>query len=126
MIGRVLLLLFLASCSNQGEGERCTSRGDNGGNDECQEGLKCTTTGLNGVVQGAYEGRCCPPDQTQATTTICQQAASPAGGDAAVPTPIDSGAGAPDTSTPRPDAAVDAPIDAPADVQPQDAADGGG
>jgi hypothetical protein len=126
------LPLLVITCSNQGEGERCSLRGDNGGSDECQDGLACTNSGLNGAVQGGYDGRCCPQDRTQATTAICQQAVSPAGGDAAIPPIPDSGS--PDTSSPAPeggaDAAVDSPpdspVDAPPDVQPQDAADGGG
>jgi hypothetical protein len=128
----LVLPLLLVTCSNQGEGERCSLRGENGGNDECQGNLICTNSGLNGAVQGGYDGRCCPQDRTQATTTICQQAVSPAGGDAAVPPTPDSGLS--DTGGPVPeggadasvDSPLDSPIDAPPDVQPQDAADGGG
>ena len=61
-----------AGCSNQGEGERCDKRGDNGGNDECQDGLECVAQDI--LKQNS--DRCCPPDRTKAVTAICREPAS--------------------------------------------------
>jgi hypothetical protein len=121
----MLLLAALAvpACSNQGEGERCDTRGENGGNDDCLDGLKCTRADTLGT--GASADLCCPVDRTKATTAGCKLPPAPAGGDASIP-PLPDGAtpdvvtsdapadGAPDgVSDAAGDAAGDAPADAP-------------
>lgn len=80
----VLALLALGACSNQSEGMICSINADNGGNDDCQDGLTCQT------ITGVTGARCCPPDRNQATTAVCQlnggsgnfDAAPPSGDDA--------------------------------------------
>jgi hypothetical protein len=74
-------LLCLASCSNQGEGERCTlfNGGDAGenGTSECSAGLVCTVTAYytpNVSTTGVGTlGVCCPPSGTASTAPACNQ-----------------------------------------------------
>jgi hypothetical protein len=124
----------LQACSNNGEGDRCDVLADNGGNDDCQDGLVCTPrSSLNApTASGIQTDICCPQDRSQATTTICQQPTTSVGGDAAAP-PRDSGGvdtGAVDTGavdspvsdspandSAGSDAPEDSPVDAPADVE---------
>jgi hypothetical protein len=96
----VLAATLAPACSNNAEGERCDTRADNAGNDDCQDGLRCTPD-----IPGSQSDICCPPDRAQATTAICGVAPSPGGN---VP-PTDAGAAdvstadttvTPDTSTP--------------------------
>lgn len=120
------VLLGQASCSNQSEGERCNTLGDNGGNDDCQVGLVCKP---KSQLNGAQDDLCCPLTGTP-TVAACQ---APGGG-TVVPVPAEAGptpdasspdASSPDASTPdasSPDASSpDATSDASAD-----AADDGG
>jgi hypothetical protein len=112
-------------CSNQGEGARCDTLGDNAGNGECQDGLVCDPPSqLNGSFDnvGMTFGICCPGDRSLATTTICSIPASPVGADAAAPFQ-DSGSFGSDGGLPSPDATLDqfvadsnAPVDTGADV----------
>jgi hypothetical protein len=76
----VLAALAFASCSNEGEGQPCSSQAGNSGNDDCQSGLVCTV-----VTAGT---RCCPQDRTTAKTSECALS-STAGGDASPAPPVD-------------------------------------
>ena len=91
-------LPFVVACSNNAEGERCDQASDNGGNDDCQDGLICTPKS----DLGTSSDLCCPADRTQATTPQCGVSHAPVGGDAGLPA-TDSGGttdtGAPDTGT---------------------------
>jgi hypothetical protein len=80
----ISLAVLAPSCSNQGEGERCSQLGDNGGNDECQSGLQCTAASAIGPNAGGVD-RCCPVDLRQATTTGCMTGGSASVADAAPP-----------------------------------------
>lgn len=122
----VAILTLGGGCSNQGEGERCDTRGQNNGTDDCQSGLQCfKPSDLNGVpTTDQYTGRCCPPDRTRATTDVCRLGSTPVGADAAPPADAslpdvqvsDSGADtAPPSDTGAPDTGTDAAGDAPAD-----------
>lgn len=84
---------IVAACSDQGEGERCDTRADNGGNDDCQSpGLVCVTASqLNG---NPNSDRCCPVDRSQAVTAVCSLAQTPPGTDAAPPPAQEAGPGA--------------------------------
>ena len=68
----VLSLAALASalgvgCSDQGEGERCSTQNNN---DDCTSGtLVCVTAASLGKSENF--DRCCPPDPTQVTTSAC-------------------------------------------------------
>jgi hypothetical protein len=121
-VAAIGVLVALAACSNQSEGDRCDF--DNG-NDDCGNGLVCvpkanqTGRSSNGVVNPPFNNadRCCPLDRNTATHPACTQNTSSTATDAAVPG--DTG--------PLPDVAVDAPADV-ADTgtdSPADAADGG-
>lgn len=105
----LVVLVGQASCSNQSEGQRCNTLGDNGGNDDCQDGLVCKP---KAQLNGAQDDLCCPLTGTP-TVAACQ---APGGG-AVVPVPAETGP-APD-ATPS-DASGDAPADtgtdAPADT----------
>lgn len=110
-------------CSNQGEGQRCSALGENGGNDDCAAGLVCTRKGL---LEGAQDDLCCPV--TGATLPACK----PVGGGTTTTPPSEAGtddassdAATGDTSTPdtsTPDASGDA--DAATSDGSSDAADG--
>jgi len=116
----VPIAFFLpAGCSGQGEGERCDTRGDNNGNDDCAGDLICTHRGDLG-------DRCCPADLRQATTIACQPPTG--GGIDGSPPPPDAASDAPAPDAPLADAPVaDAPgqADAPEDA-PLDAPEDGG
>jgi|GEM_PF-2493930 len=95
------VLVGQASCSNQSEGQRCNTLGDNGGNDDCQDGLVCKP---KAQLNGAQDDLCCPLTGTP-TVAACQ---APGGG-AVVPIPAETG--------PSPDATpADTGTDAPADT----------
>ncbi len=122
------------ACSNQSEGDRCDRNDDNGGNDDCGNGLICTRYDtLGGAAAANQTDICCPQDRAQATTAICALHANTTGADAATPTEGGSDTGSPseagpDTSTPE--AGSDTGSDAPADTNPPedapaDAPDGG-
>ena len=117
----VALTLF-PGCSNQAEGERCDTNGDNGGNDDCQSGLVCVHANqLNGASDS---DRCCPPDRSRATADICKLSTTPVGGDAAPPPSNDSGT-TPDVNV-QDSGGGDAPVDSPPDTaSPADASDSG-
>ncbi len=119
-----------AACSNQSEGQRCNTLGDNGGNDDCQIGLVCKP---KDQLNGAQDDLCCPLTGAP-TVAACQ----PPGGGNVVPIPAEAGPDAtpptdasPDT-TPATDAAKDAAdgaTDAPSEAATDaatDAADDGG
>jgi len=136
------VVVVAPSCSNGGEGDRCSHLGDNNGNNDCQSGLVCkcaqgsgnSTTCPNGIVPHQTGGVdvCCPPNTSQATTAVCSAASNPLGGDAGPPctgdacapqsdAPEESTADAPAVdSSPPPDAPADA-VDAPAESAPSDA-----
>jgi hypothetical protein len=64
-----------SGCSNQGEGERCTSIRNAEGNSaingtqDCQDGLVCYPA-FNIEATGDYD-RCCPANLAQATVEAC-------------------------------------------------------
>lgn len=60
------------ACTNYGDGERCNSKGQNNGNDDCQPGLACTT----GLQRSDPTGPdlCCPPDRSVSMSTLCRGA----------------------------------------------------
>lgn len=113
--------LFVA-CSNQGEGERCDTQGENNGNSECQSGLRCTPAA---ELSGSQVDRCCPEVRESATVDICKPitgSASPPGvvdggrdaqGDGAVDSGRDAGPDAQDGGDAEPDTGADASVDAP-------------
>jgi hypothetical protein len=101
--------LSVSACSNQGEGERCDIRGDNAGNDECQDGLTCRLVTTTNAAEQSY--RCCPLDQTAPTVAECKIAQN------TVPTPE---AGLPTTTDAGGDAA---PVEASTDANVTDASD---
>lgn len=113
-------VLGQASCSNQGEGERCNILGDNGGNDDCQVGLVCKP---KAQLNGAQDDLCCPLTGP-ATVVACQ---APGGGNV-IPVPAEGGAdvGTPDASVAETstDAATDAASDATTDSASDAATDG--
>ena len=101
------------ACSNQAEGDRCELKGENGGNDECQDPLECTDKNL---TRGDGTARCCPRDRSQATTSVCGQ---PPGAVDSGPS-SEGGGGAPDATT---DGSGDSATEAaPPDSAPPDAA----
>jgi hypothetical protein len=72
-LSAVLLLAFVgalsasAACSNQGEGEFCSTAN---GNNDCQDGLQCMAApGLPPSLVNA--DRCCPIPPAQPTTAAC-------------------------------------------------------
>jgi hypothetical protein len=111
----VLAATIVPACSNMAEGERCDVRSDNGGNDDCQDGLRCTPAG--DVRQPS--DICCPPDRSKATTTVCAQAPSPGGN---IP-PSDAGADTTTADTSAPDTSTSDTGVADAEVDAFDAAD---
>jgi len=110
------LLLATPACSNQAEGERCDTRGDNFGNDECDDNMRCTPAV---ELTGSATDRCCPNNRAQSETAICKVPGNPIGGDAAPP----SDAAAGDASASDGNVTVDTGSDAP--VVPADAGDAG-
>ncbi len=112
-----------SACSNQGEGQRCSTFGENGGNDDCVNGLVCTAKNL---LNGAQDDLCCPQDRTPATVSEkCRIPQASVVGDAS-PQPRPD-ATPPDAAPPDaapPDAAADAAGDATLDAS-SDAPDGG-
>lgn len=95
-----LVAMAEGACSNQSEGQRCSTLGENGGSDDCQSPLVCKQKSL---LNGAQDDLCCPQNPAQATVPACQSPSS----DASVP--------------PSPSDAGDATTDAPA----TDGGDGG-
>jgi hypothetical protein len=96
-----------SGCSNQGEGERCTSIGNAGGNtatngtQDCQDGLVCYQA-FNIQATGDYD-RCCPANLAQATVEACMMGTLAGGNptdgrDAAF---VESGADAADAKSTR-------------------------
>ena len=96
-----------SGCSNQSEGQRCSTLGDNAGTDDCQS---VSSTGVPLVckpksqLNGAQDDLCCPQDPTKATVPACQ---APGSGGIVPPAPADGGgdssvrdSATPDTSTP--------------------------
>lgn len=66
-----LLVVIVASCSNQGEGERCDTSSD-----DCQSGLVCTIVSATGSV--STEGFCCPANKAASSSENCSvQAVKP-------------------------------------------------
>ena len=105
----VVTALFFGACSNGGEGERCDVRAENGGNDDCQNGLKCTPAiQLNGNAQ--QSDRCCPLDRsTAAPGSVCALVtpSNGLGADSAIPAEA-AVADGPIVSDSAPDSASDA------------------
>jgi hypothetical protein len=63
------ILLAIASCSDQGEGERCDV---NSGNKDCASGLFCVPAAL--LDPSVNRGdRCCPETVTASTDTRCRR-----------------------------------------------------
>jgi hypothetical protein len=111
-------LFFASACSNQGEGERCSSKSENKGAEDCQSGLVCIPVSTDSTNA---DERCCPADPGQATTAVCKR---PSAGQDAAPPPQDSSV--PDT-TPPVDSGNDTspPTDAGSDaLDAADSADG--
>lgn len=73
-----LLTALAASCTGQGEGQRCQSANNN---DDCQSGLVCgkakTSSGTNFEV-------CCPPAGQTASDPLCIEAPPSPGSDASI------------------------------------------
>jgi hypothetical protein len=114
-----------SGCSNQSEGQRCSTLGDNAGTDDCQS---VSSTGVPLIckpktqLNGAQDDLCCPQNPSEATVPACQAPGSggivpPAPSDGGAETSVDSGArdtSTPDTSTPdtsTPDASGDGSAD---------------
>ena len=113
------LSLSLSACSNQGEGERCDTRGDKQGNDECQDGLTCRP--------GVF--RCCPIDESAPTVAACKVTRDTPSIDAgpAAEAGNDADATSSDASPGDASDASDAPdANATTDALVSDAGDGGG
>jgi len=109
----------VAACSNQGEGERCSQLAQNGGNDDCQDGLVCTSS----TDLGTGSDICCPQDRTQATTAVCAIKRAPVGGDAGIPGDGSAAdTGAQDTGT-QDTATQDAPAESAAETGTDGATD---
>ena len=70
----VLLLAFMgalsatAACSNQGEGEVCSTAN---GNNDCQDGLFCQSPAPGVPPTLVNAARCCPIPPAQPTTAAC-------------------------------------------------------
>lgn len=64
LLGFGVLMLALAGCSKQGEGERCDTLN---GSEDCEQGLTCTR--LSDFRAGAPGAVCCPVNPTQ---NVCQ------------------------------------------------------
>jgi hypothetical protein len=117
------LLLTVAGCGNQGEGERCDRKN---GNLDCDPGLLCKE-----VFAPSYHNICCPP--SQATVAVCNASSVPpidAGAITDTGTRADRGAetGAPDAtqdpvSEPTDDRSTQDTRDARADISPDVSAD---
>lgn len=111
-----LLMVLAASCTGQGEGQRCQSKNNN---DDCQDGLLCGAP-KNG---GSNFEVCCPA--SGGTDPLCVAAAPSPGSDASIPD-----TGTPDTS--KPDAseagsdAADATTDGASSDATSDSADATG
>jgi hypothetical protein len=78
-----VLLIALAGCAGQAEGQRCDKLASGSGDSDCQSGLTCQAR-MNNDSQ-SY-GICCPQDSTRATTSACSMST---GGISASPTPPD-------------------------------------
>lgn len=88
-----LVAVAEGACSNQSEGQRCSTLGENGGSDDCQSPLVCKQKSL---LNGAQDDLCCPQNPAQATVPACQSPSS----DASVPpSPSDAGDAATDATT---------------------------
>jgi hypothetical protein len=100
----------LGACSGQGEGQLCSLKAGNMGNDDCQSGLTCD-------MQLA---RCCPQDRSTAKTDVC---ALHGGAFDASPVPPDAS-----TEAAIGEASIDGPVesasDAAMDADASDAASG--
>lgn len=115
-----LVLVALAACSNQAEGDRCQAENNN---DDCQSGLMCLAAtqkpfgGGNGLVNPPYNNsdRCCPFDRLTATHPACVPLQTTITGDGAAPPP-DTG--------PVPDARPDTNQPDTSTADAADAADG--
>ena len=122
-----------ASCSAQGEGDRCTSfngaQSNNAinGTDECQNGLICQPGSFfaaNAAQYGSYD-RCCPPPGTvgkEQLAAACQTGVQDAGA-------VDSGSGVfdggSDTGPSDAKSTSDAPSDTTPDTTPEASPDAG-
>jgi len=94
---RVLALaaavLAAASCSNQGQGDRCDV---NNGDSDCESGLVCTPLsvlpGLNDTSSNA--AICCPPPGTNTSSTIdaCSRSSRTVTTDSGTSSPTDAAA----------------------------------
>lgn len=73
-----LLAMLIASCTGQGEGQRCQS--DNN-DDDCQSGLTC---GPPRSGSGSNFQVCCPPLGQPVTEDLCRQGSTGPGSDAAI------------------------------------------
>lgn len=112
----LLAVSLFPSCTNQGEGDRCSTLN---GNDDCQDGLVCTPGSALNPPQNT--DICCPSDRSQATTTVCSIGAGD-GGQAPLPDAGGSDVGS-DTATDAP-SATDAADAGDAGMTSGDASDG--
>ncbi len=119
----VVTTLFFGACSNGGEGDRCDVNADNGGNDDCQNGLVCVPAAqLSGT--GQQSALCCPGDRALSSAGSPCALVTPSNGlgaDSAIP----AEAAVSDAPVSMPDAAPDAAPDAIVVVDAADASDGG-
>ncbi|MBM4364155.1 MAG: hypothetical protein FJ104_15855, partial [Deltaproteobacteria bacterium] len=84
----VVAVASVASCADQGEGERCDVRnnrsGTDPGNADCEAGLVCLPVSQLRALKGAPEGSglCCPEDPAAASVDACfrSRPSAPGGG----------------------------------------------
>ncbi len=79
-----LFVVLSASCTGQGEGERCQLAN---GNDDCQSGLICyaaNTITIPGTTSQSNADICCLPNRVASTEDICKLSASTPQSDAAI------------------------------------------
>lgn len=119
LLGTLGVIALSSGCGLQGLGDRCDTRSDNGGNDDCESGLVCTPAA---ELAGSASDRCCPADRSTAPKgSICALNATPIGGDAAPPDDASSDGASGDSGA---DTGADAQADAASDA-PTDAGDSG-
>lgn len=114
------LLGLAVACSNQGEGERCSS------DDDCSANLSCVTSTALSSTTGTNKV-CCPPGNTTASAELCRTGGTPNTPDATAEVP--DAADVPDAGEEEPDATAepDASEDPDTGVSPEpDASSDGG
>jgi hypothetical protein len=95
LVSGALLAVLSASCTGQGEGERCQLAN---GNDDCQSGLVCyaaSTITLPGTTNQSNADICCPANRADSTEDICKTGNATPTSDAS----INDSSSNPDTGT---------------------------